>query len=101
MAKGQWHACAQVSVGELLVVRDIRATDAGGFDGNLHLANGRVLNGSSFLYVVMLVDVVLRLALMRLGTATEVGEPLCNRQIRRNRRNVPIASREDHARQTQ
>lgn len=37
----KWLACAQVTIGEFLIVRNIRATDAGGFDSNLQLAKTR------------------------------------------------------------
>jgi hypothetical protein len=39
VAEGQWLAGAEVAVGELLVVRDIGATDAGALDGDLKLAD--------------------------------------------------------------
>jgi hypothetical protein len=71
MAERQRHASAKVSIGELLVVRDIGAADAGGLDGNLYFANSRILNRSSFLDSVVLVDVVLKVENMRLKITSE------------------------------
>lgn len=53
MAQREWHAGTEVAIGKLLVIGDIRATDARGLDSNLHFAKGRVLNGPSFLDAVL------------------------------------------------
>lgn len=101
MAEGQRHAGAEVSVGELLVVRYIRTADTCGLDGDLHFAYGRVLNRPSFLDSVVLVDVVSRLR-PHAAQNNKRGDRLCNRQILGVLRgDVPIAGREVHARQTQ
>jgi hypothetical protein len=49
VAERERHARAEVAIGELLVVADIRPADAGGVDGNLKLADAGVLNCPAFL----------------------------------------------------
>lgn len=50
MAEGQGLAGAEVAVGELLEVGDIRAADAGGAQGDLELACGWLVDCSAFLH---------------------------------------------------
>jgi hypothetical protein len=49
MTEAQRLAGAQVTIAELLVVRDIGAADARRFYGDLQLANAGVFNRSPFL----------------------------------------------------
>ena len=49
MSKGQRRASTEVAVGKLLVVAHIRPADAGGFDLDLKLAYGWLLETSGFL----------------------------------------------------
>lgn len=50
VAEGQRRAGAQVPVGELLVVRHVRAADPRRLHGDLQLAGAGLLDGPSFLY---------------------------------------------------
>jgi hypothetical protein len=49
VAEGERHAGAEVAIGKLLVVADIRPADAGCVDGNLKLATAGFLNTPAFL----------------------------------------------------
>lgn len=56
MAKRQRLAGAEVAIREFLVVGDVRAANSRGPDGNLQLANSRVLNAPHLLYAKLAVS---------------------------------------------
>ena len=56
VAEREWHAGAEIAIGKLLVITDIRPADAGCVDSNLKLADAGVLDTPPFLNT-MLVEV--------------------------------------------
>jgi hypothetical protein len=70
VAEGERHAGAEVAIGKLLVVADIRPADACCVDGNLKLATAGFLNAPAFLR-------------RRLAEVTETENPLASEARRR------------------